>query len=119
MIMVDHINSVCKSICHQARNIDRIRRFLSLDTCRQVVHACVIWRLDFCNSLLVELPQSTTSKLQRCQNMAARIITRTRKSVHITPVLQELHWLPVGQRVNFKVLLLVYKTLHGLAPGYI
>ena len=51
--------------------------------------------------------------------MAARIITRTRKFVHMTPVLHELHWLPVEQHVNFKVLLLVYKALHGLTPGYI
>ena len=118
MTMVDQINSVCGSICHQIRNISLIRRFLCQETCRQVVHASVTLRLDLCNSLLVGLPRSTTGKLQQCQDMAARVITLTLKSEHITPVLRELHWLPVEQRVNFKVLIQVYKALHGLAPDY-
>ena len=116
--MVDDINLVCGSICDQIRNIGLIRWFLWQDTCRQVVHASVTSRFDFCNSLLVGLPRYTTGKLQRCQNMAARVITRTRKSEHITPVLRELHWLPAEQRVNLKVLMQVYKALHGLAPDY-
>ena len=76
-------------------------------------------RLDFCNALLAGLPDSTVGKLQRCQNMAARVVTRTRKCDHITPVLMQLHWLPVVDRVHFKVLLQVYKALHGLAPNYL
>ena len=50
---------------------------------------------------------------------AARLISRTPKSHHITPVLQQLHWLPVKDRVSFKLLLLTFKALHGLAPIYI
>ncbi len=57
--------------------------------------------------------------LQLIQNAAARILTRTRKSEHITPVLRSLHWLPVTFRIDFKVLLLVYKSLNGLGPKYI
>ena len=67
----------------QGSNISLIRRFLCQDTCRQAVHASVTSHLDCCNSLLVGLPRSTTGKLQRCQNMAARVITRTCKSEHI------------------------------------
>ncbi len=52
-------------------------------------------------------------------NAAARILTRTRQSEHITPVLKSLHWLPVTFRIDFKVLLLVYKSLNGLGPKYI
>ena len=59
------------------------------------------------------------NKLQTIQNAAARIVTFTRKTEHITPVLRKLHWLPVQYRINFKVLLLVYKGLNGLAPAYI
>ncbi len=58
-------------------------------------------------------------QLQLIQNAAARILTRTRKSEHITPVLRSLHWLPVTFRVDFKVLLLVYKSLNGLGLKYI
>ncbi len=64
-------------------------------------------------------PKKTIRKLQLIQNAAARILTRTRKYEHITPVLRSLHWLPVTFRIFFKVLLLVYKSLNGLGPKYI
>ena len=113
------VNAICRSVCHQIRNIGRIRCFLSRETCKQIVHASVTSRLDFCNALLVGLPDSTVGKLQRCQNMAARVVRGTRKCDHITPVLMQLHWLPVVDRVHFTVLLQVYKALHGLLPRVI
>ncbi len=64
-------------------------------------------------------PKKTIRQLQLIQNAAARILTRTRKSEHITPVLRSLHWLPVTFRIDFIVLLLVYKSLNGLGPKYI
>jgi len=57
--------------------------------------------------------------LQTVQNAAARVVTRSRKFDHITPVLHELHWLPMVQRVRFKLALIVFKCLHGLAPSYL
>lgn len=84
-----------------------------------MVHAFITTKLDNCNSLLYGLPQYLLDRLQNVQNSAARLITRTRKHDHITPILQKLHWLPVKQRIIFKLLLLTYKALHGLAPGYI
>ena len=113
----DHVNAICRSVCHQIRNIGRIRCFLSRDTCKQTVHASVTSRPDFCNALLAGLPDLTVGKLQRCQNMAARAVTRTRKCDHITPVLRELHWLPVVDRVHFKVLLQVYKAFALACPA--
>ncbi len=62
---------------------------------------------------------SSPAHPEHIQNTAARILTRTRKSEHITPVLRSLHWLPVTFRIDFKVLLLVYKSLNGLGPKYI
>eukprot|EP00057_Strongylocentrotus_purpuratus_P002322 XP_003724284.1 PREDICTED: uncharacterized protein LOC100888279 [Strongylocentrotus purpuratus] len=59
------------------------------------------------------------TKLQHIQNTAARLLTRTRKYEHITPILRSLHWLPIPQRIQFKVLLLTYKARNGLAPAYI
>ena len=58
-------------------------------------------------------------RLQRAQNTAARIVTRTKKLDHITPVLQQLHWLPVPHRIEFKLLLITYKAINGLAPQYL
>ena len=71
------------------------------------------------NSILYGLPVTELNKLQRVQNVAARLISRTPKSHHITPILQQLHWLPVKDRISFKLLLLTFKALHGLAPIYI
>ena len=81
------------------------------------MHAFVTTHLDYCNSLLVGLPNSQISHLH-LQNTAARLISRSRKFEHITPILQSLHWLPISQRITFKILLLTFKAKHGLAPSY-
>ena len=74
---------------------------------------------DFCNSLLFQLPLRQIQRLQTIQNSAARLVTRTRKHVSISPVLRNLHWLPVQSRIKFKILLLAYECFHGLAPAYL
>ena len=76
-------------------------------------------RIDYCNSLLCGLPDNSLNKLQRVQNAAARLITGTTKFSHKTSVLRTLHWLPIKQRVQFKMLILVFKAINGLAPNYI
>ena len=65
------------------------------------------------------ITETSLAKLQRVQNMAARLVTRARKRDHITPILRALHWLPVRQRIAFKVLLLTFKALNNLAPAYL
>jgi len=65
------------------------------------------------------LPKSRIVKLQRVQNAAARLAMNISKYSHVTQALQDLHWLPVCTRIHFKILLLVFKAIHGLAPPYI
>ena len=79
----------------------------------------VLSKLDYCNSLLSGLPKYQILKLQRIQNWAARIIFKSKKSDPATPLLRALHWLPVQQRIDFKIALTVFKCLNGLAPKYL
>ena len=114
-----HIASICKSSCFQIRNIARIRRFLSAEGTIAFVHAFITCRLDNCNSLLYGLPKHLIQRLQRVQNCAARLVLNGRRHDHITPMLKELHWLPVDQCIVFKILLFTCKALNGLAPVYL
>ena len=83
-------------------------------TCtRSLVISLVTPRIDYCNSLLNGIPKTTLNKL------TARLITSTSHRIHITPVLKDLHWLPIQYRIQFKRLVLVYKALQGQSPVYI
>ena len=115
----EHIASICKSSFYHLRNISNIRKYLSSTTTEILVHAFVSSKLDNCNSLLYSLPNCLLKKLQHVQNAAARLITLSRKHEHITPILFNLHWLPVNYRIIFKILLITYKALHDLAPSYV
>ncbi len=85
----------------------------------QKSYAFMTSRLDYCNALLAACPASSINKLQVVQNAAARVLTRSRKYDRITPILQSLHWLPIKYRISYKILLLAYKALNGLAPVYL
>ena len=79
MTMVPHVNSVCHSVYTHIRNIGCIRRFLSDDATKSLMHSLVMSRLDYCNGLLYGLPSTLINKLQWVQNLGARVITRTRR----------------------------------------
>ncbi len=75
--------------------------------------------LDYCNAVLHGITDNLLQRLQSVQNAAARLVTRKGRCEHITPVLRELHWLPVRRRVEFKIATLVFKALNNLAPPYL
>jgi len=79
------------------------------DGSKTIVQAFISGRLDYCNSLLYGMTDSLFQRLQSVQKAAARLITRTGRREHITPVLRELHWLPVRRRVDFKLAMFMYK----------
>ena len=120
MFMQEHITRVVQASYLSIRNIYRIRAVLTPDSLKTVVHAFITARIDYnCNSLLIGLPDASISRLQRIQNIAARLVVGAHKHDHITPILHQLHWLPVKYRIDFKVLLLTYRALHGTAPEYL
>ena len=119
MNLEKHVSRVCQSSYIHLRRIAKIRRLLSMKAAEQLIHAFITSRLDFSNSLLAGLPQSTLQRLQSVQNAAARLLTGNKMHDHITPVLYSLHWLPIKQRIKFKVIILTFKALQGSAPLYI
>ena len=119
LIMAPHVKSVVRKSSFHLRNIGKARRVLTEDATQTVMQSLVMSRLDYCNALLIGIQQDLITKLRRLQNSAARIVSRTRKYEHITPVLIKLHWLPIKFRIQFKVLLLVCKALNRLALKYI
>ncbi len=114
-----HVSSICKTAFFHLKNISKLRPMLSMSNAEISIHAFMTSRLDYCNALLGGCSARLINKLQMVQNSAARVLTRTRKYDHISPVLSTLHWLPTKHRIDFKILLITYKALNGLAPQYL
>ena len=112
LTMTDHVTAVCAACNYHLYRLSSIRHYLTTEAAKSAVNALVTSRLDYCNSLLHNIPLSQTARLQRVQNNAARLITRTSKH-------KELHWLPVESRIAFKMLVMTYKCINGLAPSYL
>ena len=117
--MKAHVSYVARGSYHHLRKIGYIRPNISEDAASTLVHAFITSKLDNLNSLLVGVPECTLRKLQLIQNSAARLVLRKRKRDHATPLLKQLHWLPVRSRIKFKICLLTFKALNGTAPPYI
>jgi hypothetical protein len=113
------LNNISRSGYHQLRNIGHIWRYLTSDANKSLVNELITSRLDYCNALLNGLPQASINKLELIHNTEARIVTRTSRQSHITPILKDLHCLPVKYRVQFKILMHTYKALHEQAPRHI
>ena len=117
--MSTHVTKACASAFYYLYNIRHIRKYLSHESTERLVHAFITSRLDYCNGLLYGAPEYQIKKLQRVMNASARLVYRAPKYCLITPLLRELHWLPVRLRVDFKILLVTLKVLHGVAPIYL
>ena len=91
--MKEHVSTAVRSVYWNIRSVGKIRRYLDGNTCASLLNALVTSRLDYNNSLLFGVPDTILNMLQAVQNHAARILTGTRMSDHITPVLISLHWL--------------------------
>ena len=113
-----HVAAVCWSGYYQLRQAVRL---LSEDASKTLVQAFVFCRLDYCNSLFFGISEGLMNRLQSVQNATAHLVTDTRCSDHISPVLRhrQLHWLPVRQRVDFKLATLVHQSLSVISPLYL
>ena len=107
---------VCRFHIRMAWNI---RRFVNEDAAIRIMLSTVMCRLDYCNSLLVNLPQKDIAKLQLIQNAAARLVSLTPKFESVKPVLKRLHWLPVAYRIKYKIAVMMHRCAHGTATLYL
>jgi len=114
-----HVQSVCKSANYHIKALRHIRSSLTIDMARTVACALVNTRLDYANSVLYGTSDVNIKKLQRVQNSLARVVSCTRRAEHISPVLMQLHWLPVRQLIKYKVAALTYKIRMTGQPGYL
>ena len=119
MRMNVHIGKICSKASRGLYNIRQIRKFLTVQSSKTMIHAFVSSYHDYCNALLFGLPKYQLYRLQKFQNAAARVTFQIAKFDHVTPALTDLHWLPVTFRVQFKLLLFVYKSLHNPSASYI
>ena len=99
--------------------MNRIRRFLDFDACHNAVRALILSKLDYCSCLLNGLTQKNITRLQRIQKRCAKLIFKRPKLTHASPLLHDLHWLPVTQRIKFRTLVHVFKCLNNLSPTYL
>ncbi len=119
MNLKSQVNNMCKTGYFHVRNLANIRKYLDKDTANIAAHAFITSNLDYGNSLLYGIAQNLIDKLQRVQNAAARMVTKTKKYDHITAIRKELHWLPVKARIEFKILTMTWKSINGAAPQYL
>ena len=109
LTMLPQVKAVCRSAMIQIRYLGKIRPYLTTDVTCSLVHSFVTCRLDINNGLLAGLGQNHLNLIQRIFNTAARLIARIKRRDHITPTLKALHWLPIQQRIEYKILLLLKK----------
>ena len=113
------ITAKCKAALYNLTRIKSIRKYLDIDSCKTLMSSLVLAHLDYANILYYGLPDRDIHKLQRVQNMAAKVVLKRKKYDSATDCLKTLHWLPVRSRIMYKVAVYVFKCLHNTAPLYL
>ena len=111
-----HINKIVSHCYKILKDIGSIRTVLTQNDTEMLVHAVTSSRMDYCNSLFINMSKANINKLQKVQNAAARLVVCKRKRESISETIRDLHWLRIESRIIFKILLLVYKSIKGNSP---
>ena len=114
-----HISQVSSSCFYHIRDLKRIRKSLPLALAKQIAVALVTSKLDYCNSLLHQIPAKDLQKLQRVQNCLARVVTKAPRFSRSIPLLKSLHWLPIKFRIQFKICTFVFRCLDDGQPSFL
>jgi len=120
LTMSAHVSRTVSTCFYQLRRLKSVRKSVPMESAKTLVSSFVTSRLDYCNGVLAGITQKQTARMQAVLNAAARLLGGGAKRDHITPLIRDkLHWLRFTQRVTYKLCLLVYKSLHDMAPHYL
>ena len=114
-----HISGITRACYYHIRDMRRLRGFLTASVAKTIATSLVGSKLDYCNSLFYNITEREISKLQGVQNCLARVVTKSPRFCHITPLLKSLHWLPIRYRIKFKLCSLTYQALTSGQPVYL
>jgi len=117
--MEKNINRVIKTSFGNIKKIYKMRKYITIDATKLLAINLILSHLDYTNSLYQGLPKSCIKRLQRVQNAAARMVFNVSRDSDASELIAKLHWLPVNRRIEYKVLVLIYKAITGQAPKYI
>ena len=113
------VKAVIKASNFHIRALRHVRQGLTLESTKMIALGLVTSRLDYCNSLLYGTSKTNTAKLQRVQNDLARVVLRAAWNSSSKPLLKQLHWLPVQQRITFKIALITFNVRSSEQPSYL
>lgn len=114
-----HISKIVSTGFFHLRRLRQLRRILPRATKQRLVSTLILSRVDYCNAILVGLPATTLAPLKRLMNASVRFVAGLKSRDHVTPAYKELHWLPIEQRITFKLCSVMHSVVHGTAPAYI
>ena len=117
--MEQQIGHLCRSAYLAMKQIASVRRYLTEKNTVQLVCSFVLSRLHCYNAALAGLPATRIAHLQRIQNNAARLVLLKLKRQHVTPLLKQLHWLPIQTRIDYKLAALGFRHFDGSLPQYL
>ena len=117
--MKQHVIKVCQTAYYELKRVSSIRSYVTEDATKKLVTSCVLSRLDYCNSLLTGIHNSVMQPMQKVQNAATRLILRAPRHQRCTPLLQQLHWLPISERIKYKTAFTCYYSITDSAPSHL
>ena len=114
-----HITDLCRAVYLEIRRLRHMSRYIDENSLKTLASSFILSKLDYCNSLFKNLNKCQIEKLQKLQNFAAKTIMKKSLYDHVTPCLVHLHWLPIKYRIDYKIAVLTFKCINGLAPDYL
>ena len=117
--MEQHVSAVVRSSFFHIRSLSKVHPYITYKAASSIAVCLILSKLDYCNSLLSGLPQKHIKRLQAVQNAAARTHEMQKNPDHITPILRQLHWLPIQKRIRHKIISATYRSVHNNTPLYL